>query len=72
MARRMTDMAYKMWLVRQPTYEWKNLGGAWKLTGKWCAWVKLMRQQTEELLKLMVRASKMIEAHLDEISVHWT
>lgn len=52
--RSVTEMAYQMRLVIQGVYEWKDVGGARKLFGNRCAWVRAMRGQTEEVVEPIV------------------
>ena len=65
-------IAYKMRLVFQVIYEWKDVGVARKLLGNWCAWVHAMREQTVELPESMARVARMIEEHLEGQLAHQT
>ncbi len=67
-----TAMAYEMVLVLQGIYEWKDVGGARKLFGNWCAWLHTIQEQTGELLVPMARVARMIDGHLEGILAHWT
>jgi hypothetical protein len=57
-----------MRLVLQGIHEWKDVGGARKLIGNWCAWAGSMREQTGDLLEPMARAARTIEGNKKTVS----
>jgi hypothetical protein len=67
-----TGIDYKIRLVPQDIYDWKDVGGTRKLFRKWRLWVQVKSEQTCELLKPMARAVRMIEGYLDGMLAHWT
>jgi hypothetical protein len=66
----MTGMAYEIRLVLQGICQWKDVGEARKLFGKWCARVQAMRERTGELLEPMASAVRMIEGHVEGVLAH--
>lgn len=66
-----TGLAYEMRLVLQDVYRSAGAREARQRFKDWCAWVHAMREEVGELLEPMVRAAKMIEAHLEGILAHW-
>ena len=66
-----TGLAYEMRLVLQDVYRSAGAREARQRFKDWCAWVHAMREEAGELLEPMVRAAKMIEAHLEGILAHW-
>jgi len=68
----MTVLAYQMRLILQDIYQLPDAQDAREQFQLWCQWVKEQAAKTgHELLEPMVRASQMIERHLEGILGHW-